>query len=98
VPLVAGVTIRIRNIGTASVRARGPGFYAVLELLDDTGASPIARTSGPCDGQFATTSLRIAPGAAVQGCLPYEYTVYGPPIQFLFGLSKRGTHGWRLPH
>lgn len=98
VPLVAGVTVHIRNVGTSPVAIGPPGDYATLELLDNVGASRLETRRGPCAGAFAKTPIRLAAKGATTGCLPYAYTRDDPPFQFLFGFGKGAEYGWPLPH
>jgi hypothetical protein len=97
VPLVAGLTLRIRNVGTSAVAIGPPAGYATLALLGKLGASPIHPRQGPCAGTFSTTPIRLARGQATHGCLAYAYTSDDPPFEFLFGVAKGASYGWYLP-
>jgi hypothetical protein len=94
---VAGIELRIRNVGKRPVRAGSPARYATLLGIDGLGENSMAPAHGPCAGPFQSTPIRLAPGKSAHGCIPWSYPSNKPPFEFIFGFSKHSVHGWILP-
>jgi hypothetical protein len=95
---VAGIELRIKNVGKRPLRLGPPKRYATLLGIDGLGENAMAPASGPCAGPFQSTPIRLAPGKATHGCVPWSYPTNKPPFEFIFAFNKRATHGWILPH
>jgi hypothetical protein len=96
--IVAGIRLRIRNVGKTVVHASPPARFAVLLGIDGVGENKIEAPRGPCSGPFRSTPIRLAPGRSAQGCLPYSYPANKPPFEFVFGFGTGAEHHWLLPH
>lgn len=95
---VAGLELRIRNVGKRPVHVGPPARYSTLLGIDGVGENPMAPRHGPCAGPFQSTPIRLKPGRSSHGCIPYSYPTNEPPLEFIFSFGKRAVHGWILPH
>ena len=67
---IAGVQLRIRNVGRSNYRDGTPGDVTILLLTNTAGADVPQAISGPCGGSFYRTPLRVQPRGTVEGCIP----------------------------
>lgn len=69
---IAGVQVRITNVGSSVYRDGSPSEVSLLLLTNTVGADVAKGEQGPCGGPFYQTPLRVPPGKTVEGCIPFE--------------------------
>lgn len=94
---IAGIRLKITNVGSRLYRDGKPGRLSELRL--DTGmlGTPPHRVEhAPCGGSFYRTPVRIAPGATSEGCIPYEVPDGAQAHFFSFAPDTQPTTNWSL--
>ena len=88
-PRVAGIVLRIENVGARPLRAKRPTYYSIARAESGVGLDPVGKATGPCGGSFYREKLSIDPGDTAEGCIPYQYNSAAPPVDYGFGFNAR---------
>jgi Domain of unknown function (DUF4333) len=94
-PRVAGIVLRIENVGSRPLRAKRPTYYSIARTESGAGLDPVSKATGPCGGAFYRSKLSIDPGETAEGCIPYKYAAAAPPVDWGFGFGAT-TKRWAL--
>jgi hypothetical protein len=97
---VATVQLRIVNTGKSTYRDDALTEITILDDSDTAGDNSddvVSNPPQPCAKSFYATRLRLAPGASIQGCVPYDVGNAETPIKFALGPGGYGSTDWSLP-
>jgi hypothetical protein len=91
---ISGVTLRLQNVGRSTYGDGTPADVTVLLLPSTIGADVAKNEKGPCGGSFYQTPLKLAPGASVSGCIPFEVGSGVTATQFKYTPKGEGAVSW----
>jgi hypothetical protein len=98
---VATLTLRITNASAKTYSDDKPSALTILHDSDTAGDnSDDSQLSGsqPCQPSFWDQKLTLAPGASIQGCVPYHVGNNETVVDFNFGPAGTGGATWKLGH
>lgn len=93
---IAGVQLRITNVGGSTYQDGPPRDVSVLLLSNTAAASNPDDAQGPCGGSFYTTPLMVPAGATVEGCVPFEMPHDNTASSFKFTPKGEAGVTWAL--
>lgn len=94
---VAAVTLRVVNASKKPFSGDSPSAMSILHNSDTAGDDSQDSTingSQPCQRSFWDKKLALAPGASVQGCIPYHVGNNETVVDFNFGPGAGAI--WKL--
>jgi Domain of unknown function (DUF4333) len=91
---IAGVWLRITNLGHSTYRDHEPSYLSIAHDAATAGLDMPPNETGSCGGSFYQTPLRIPPRVSVQGCIPLEVFA-NPVVDFVITLGGH-TLVWKL--
>jgi hypothetical protein len=93
---IAGVQLRITNVGGSTYRDDAPREVSVLLMSNTAGADIPDNEQGPCGGSFYSTPLIVPAGATVEGCIPFEVPSRATVTSYKFTPEGEAGVAWSL--